>query len=66
MLGVQLTAPLLHNNNVGTKTRHVLVVLINRSVDVTWQVDEGAPGRRAAVGDGEGHSVNLRCQVRDV
>lgn len=44
----------------------MLIVLINRRVDVTWQVDEGAPGRRAAVGDGEGHSVDLRRQVRDV
>lgn len=66
MLGVPLTAPLLHSNNVGTGTQLVLIVLINRRVDVTWQVDEGAPGRRAAVGDGERHSVDLRRQVRDV
>lgn len=33
---------------------------------VTWQVYEGAPGRRAAVRDGEGHSVDLRGQVWDI
>lgn len=33
---------------------------------ITWQVYEGAPGRRAAVGDGEGHGVDLGRQVWDV
>lgn len=35
-------------------------------VNITWQVYEGAPGRGTAVRDGEGHSVDLRGQVRDV
>lgn len=34
--------------------------------DITWQVYEGAPGRRTAVRDGEGHSVDLGGQVWDV
>lgn len=39
---------------------------IRGRVNITWQVYEGAPGRRAAVRDGEGHSVDLRGQVWDV
>lgn len=35
-------------------------------MNITWQVYEGAPGRRTAVRDGEGHSVDLRGQVWDV
>lgn len=35
-------------------------------IAITWQVYEGAPGRRAAVRDGEGHSVDLRGQVGDI
>lgn len=34
--------------------------------DITWQVYEGAPGGGAAVGDGEGHSVDLGGQIWDV
>ena len=41
-------------------------MLISGKVSVTWQVYEGAPRRRAAVRDGEGHSVDLRGQVWDV
>lgn len=35
-------------------------------MEITWQVYEGAPGRGAAVGDGEGHSVDLGGQIWDV
>lgn len=40
--------------------------LLNERIVITWQVYEGAPGRGAAVRDGEGHSVDLRGQVRDI
>lgn len=49
----------------------VLLVIVPSAVparrtEITWQVYEGAPGRGAAVRDGEGHSVDLRGQIWDI
>lgn len=43
-----------------------MIWLLNGGIVITWQVYEGAPGRRAAVRDGEGHGVDLRGQIGDV
>lgn len=43
-----------------------MIWLVDGGIAVTWQVYEGAPGRRAAVRDGEGHSIHLRGQVGDI
>lgn len=49
----------------------VLLVIVPSAVpagrtEITWQVYEGAPGRGAAVRDGEGHSVDLGGQIWDI
>lgn len=55
------TAP-FHSVYTGRK----LGVLKSLGSEFTWQVDEGTSGRRAAVGDGEGHGINTRGQVVNI